>query len=259
MTWRLRGVLLALPLVFLTALEGGAQTNAEIDAGIRAYTEQGNPREAIRLIGGALDVGNVSGSTRARAQMYLAHAFLALADTVSALPHIEGALAAFPCLLPAPDLAPPDWIALYERARPPDAECQPRMLTATVRSMLIPGWGQRTLGRSAASNYFFGTTVASLAGAVFLHTRAGQRYDAYQSSTDFLEVASLYNQAERARKSALVIGGAATALYLWNVVDSALSAAAHDRRLADVRPLAVLPLDGAGDAGVLIVLQIAVK
>jgi hypothetical protein len=259
MTWRLRGLTFALSLLCLTSLKGWAQTNVDVEEGIRAYTEQGDPREAIRRIGGALDAGNVSAATRARAHMYMAHAFLALTDTVSALPHIQGAVAVFPCLLPAPDLAPPQWVELYEQARPRDAQCEPKVLAATLRSALIPGWGQRTLGRPAASNYFFGFTVGAAASSVFFYTRADQRYSEYQKSSDFLEVAQLYDDAERARKLALAIGGGAVTLYLWNLVDAALSGSAYDRAIADTRSLAVSPMIVPGAGGVLIGLLVPLK
>jgi hypothetical protein len=250
-----------LPLALLLALAPAApaQVGGEVEAGIRAYTEQGDAREAIRRIASALDAGTVPMSQRPRAHMYAAHAFLALGDTLSAMPHIERALAAHPCLLPAEELAPPAWIALYERTRPRGGACVPRAAGVVARSLVLPGWGQRTLGRSGASGYFFGATAGAALGAGYFWNQGEQRYSTYRTSTTFPEVGGLYDAAEQSRRRAVALGGAAVTLYLWNVVDAAVAGMDHDRELARVRPFALVPVIAPGASGVGIALHIPLK
>jgi len=255
-----RYLLFALALLCVLGTTQFAQAQAvtgDLEAGIRAYVEDGDPREAIRQIATALDAGEIATTSRARAHVYLAHAFLALGDSLSALPHIQSAIAAQPCLLPSADLAPPEWIRMYERARPANASCGSRMLGAGLRSMVVPGWGQLSLGRSTPSTYFFASTVAAAGAALFFQRRADQRYSDYQGSADLIEVTTLYNQAEGARRGALVLGGVATALYAWNVVDALLAGASRDRSIAAVRAVALSPVITATPAGATLALRIS--
>jgi hypothetical protein len=251
---------LSIALLLAVAGAAGAQQNAELEAGIRAYAVEGDAREAIRRIGNALDAGSVPTAGRPRAHVYIAHAFLSLGDTVSAMPHIERALATQPCLLPSADISRPEWLALYEQSRPRGISCDRRAMSATLQSMLVPGLGQRALGRRTASNSFFLSTVLAAGGAFLQLERGDSRYAAYQASTSYPEVVSLYDQAQTARRVGTVLASAAVGLYLWNVVDAAVGGMAHDRELARVRPLAVTPVlapNPSGGAG--IALQIPLR
>ena len=49
------------------ASQAWAQTESDVEAGIRAYTEAGDARTAIQRIGSALDAGNVPSTIRPRA------------------------------------------------------------------------------------------------------------------------------------------------------------------------------------------------
>jgi hypothetical protein len=237
----------------------GAQGTGSLEAGIRAYLDRGDPRETIRQIGPALDAGAVPTTSRPRAHLYMAHAFLALGDSESAVPHIESALAAEPCLLPAPDLTPPAWGEMWERYRPPGASCGPRVVTAALQSAVIPGWGQRSLGRAGASNYFLGSIGLAAGGAVLSHRRADNHYQSYQRSSDFEEVAGLYSSAEDWRRYAVLFGTSAAAIYVWNIVDAARSGAAHDRELATVRPLAIVPVIAPTQTGTILAFQVRLR
>jgi hypothetical protein len=231
-----------LVLATAAAVPAGAQGFGDLETGIRAYMERGDARAAILQIGDALDRGAVPPSARARAHVYMAHAFLALGDTLSALPHVERAIAVAPCVLPPPHEAPPEWIALYERSRPEGVTCAPRVISATLQSMLVPGWGQRSLGRRTEAAYFFAGTIAAAGGAVLFLQKGERRYAQYQTSTSYPELVELYDQAQRSRRLGQMLGATATAAYLWNLVDVARLASAHDRALAAARPLAsVLP------------------
>jgi hypothetical protein len=235
-----------------------AQTETQVGAAIQSYRTTRDARTLIRTIGDELDAGSVPASERARAHVYMATAFLSLGDTLSATPHIEAAIAIHPCLEPSREAAG-EWLPLYERSRPPGTSCGSRMTSVTLRSLVIPGWGQRALGRTSASNYFLGSTLVSLAGAAILQTVAGSRYDEYQMSADTSRVASLYDQAEGFRRGALALGITASGIYIWNVIDAVRAGGAHDRRLEEGRSVAMYPTITPAASGTRVGLSILLK
>lgn len=256
MTRRTTAAFVAVLMLSLGApATSGAQAPDVIDSAVRAYTERGDAREAIRQLGTALDAGVIPPAFETRARVYLAHAFLALGDTVSALPHIRTALNAEPCLMPAPDLTPPSWGALYQRNRP-DVSCGTRGVLSTLQSMVVPGWGQLSVGRTGAAAYFFGATALAGGGAYLFNSRAADNYAKYQSSTDPLAVPGLFADAESGRRLAVILGGIAGAIYVWNVVDALVSGISHDRELLRVRELSALPIVVPTSDGAMVALRI---
>jgi len=247
--WALVSVLAAAILTGAAAPAAG-QTAADAEAGIRAYNDRGNAREAIRRIGDALDAGAVPPGSRLRAHVYMASAFLALGDTASAVPHVQWAISIHPCATPAGEITPPEWMALYERYRPADASCSAwKTVTAPLRSMIVPGWGQRSLGRGGASLAFFGASAASAGLSALLATHADGRYEAYRASTTYPELLDLYDQAEGSRRAAIVFGGMAAGFYAWNVIDALIGGIAHDREVRPGRGIAAAPLVVPGAGG----------
>jgi len=237
----------ALLLMLAGTSFGHAQTGFDLEEGIRAYSERGDVRETIRQIGGALDAETVPSGSRLRAHVYLAHAFLALGDTVSALPHVQAALSIHPCAMPAHDFTPPAWEALYERNRPAGASCGVGWtLIAPLRSALVPGWGQRSLGRGGASRVYLAVGAGSATASLLLSRYADGRYAAYQASTTYPELLDSYDQAERARRVALALGGVAVGVYAWNVFDALLGGIARDREILGVRNVAFTPIVAPG-------------
>jgi hypothetical protein len=255
------GRFLVLLVLLLAPATAHAQQPATSDweIGVQAYLVRGDAREAIRRIGDALDAGTVPIGERPRAHIHIANAFLSLGDTESALPHIEAVLAASPCALPSSQHARPEWIALYDQMRSRDVNCRPRAVTATLQSVVLPGWGLRSLGRSQASTYFFAATAASATGALLFNSRADSRYAEYVSSTDLEQIGQLYDDAEGSRRNALVFGSAAAVVYLWNVIDTFRSGMAYDRQLSAVRPLAVAPVIVPTGSGMLLGLSVLLK
>jgi hypothetical protein len=238
-------------LAFTTSLAGQG-----VDAGVSAYTERGDAREAIRLLAPHAERTNPRVQDRLTAAVYLGHAFLALGDTVSALPHIQRAVRLAPCVLPTDDV-PPAWRALYDRHRPANVSCGRKTASATLRSVLMPGWGQRSMGASGPANLFFLFTVGSAGGAGYAWTESSRLYDEYKASTSPHEVAFLYDQAETNRKYALGLGGAAAAFHVWNVVDAMRRGSAHDRELGRYRNFAATPAAGPSPDGLWLGLQIS--
>jgi len=227
-----------------------------VDVGIRAYTERGDAREAIRLLAPHAESRTGSLEERVAVAIYLGHAFLALGDTVSALPHIHRALGFAPCVRPADDV-PPAWRAHYDKHRPVDASCGRRALSATFKSIFIPGWGQRSLDASGTANAFLVFTVLAVGGAAFTWVESHQLYDEYKSTTDWWRVGELYDEAEEYRQYALGLAGAAAVFHVWNMLDAMRRGIAHDRELARYQNFAVGPSAAPGPHGLRIGLQLS--
>jgi hypothetical protein len=134
-------------------------------------------------------------------------------------------------------------MALYERYRPQGVSCSTwKTVTVPLRSMIVPGWGQRSMGRSGASLAFFGASAASAGLTALLATHADGRYEAYRASTTYPELLDLYDQAEGARRAAIVFGGMAAGFYAWNVIDALVGGMAHDREVRPARGISAAPL-----------------
>jgi hypothetical protein len=111
-----------------------------------------------------------------------------------------------------------------------------RASSAMWRSMLVPGAGQRYVGRAFMSNFFNVTVSGSAAGALFAHdaylgaTRdqadAQRRYDAAQSEAEAegwrRAVAEAAEDAHDMNTWRWCLAGAAGAFYIWNVLDASI-------------------------------------
>jgi hypothetical protein len=109
-------------------------------------------------------------------------------------------------------------------------------LGAAVRSALVPGAGQRYLGREGRGNRFAAAVLALGAGSIaahdaFLTARRNQndaqrRYDSAETEGEALRWRSrLEDEVDRTRNWDRVrwgVVGATVGVYIWNVVDAAL-------------------------------------
>lgn len=108
-------------------------------------------------------------------------------------------------------------------------------LGSALRSALVPGAGQRALGREASGNFYLAAVAALTAGAIVAHDAyleasrdqqlAQVRYDRARAEAEVRATRDhLERAAERADDRNLVrwsIIAAAAGVYLWNVVDAA--------------------------------------
>jgi hypothetical protein len=105
---------------------------------------------------------------------------------------------------------------------------------AALRSLLVPGAGQRYMGREAQGNFFLSMT-ASLAAAtivahdVFLDARRDQaeaqyRFDNAHSAAEIREARSeLEDAADRVDDRNVLrwtVFGVTAGMYLWNIIDA---------------------------------------
>lgn len=142
-----------------------------------------------------------------------------------------GAAAEAWILTPAPDLARNGDMWNVSTARRSGA-------AAALRSALVPGGGQRYAGRNGAAGRFaVGVTVAA-AGALLAHEsyldkrseldEAQRRYDAATTEGEATRwrdrVEDVKDAADGRNRLRWVVAGAAGAIYVWNVIDAALSA-----------------------------------
>ncbi|MCK4414025.1 MAG: hypothetical protein KAY32_10805 [Candidatus Eisenbacteria sp.] len=131
-------------------------------------------------------------------------------------------------LTPQPTLSssiPGQYVAALPRAGGP---------RAALSSLLVPGAGQRFIGRQARANFFFTTTAALAAGALiahetFLDARRDQaaaqgRFDAALDSQAIdharLELEEAADDVDQRNLIRWALAGAAAATYLWNIVDA---------------------------------------
>jgi hypothetical protein len=107
-------------------------------------------------------------------------------------------------------------------------------MRAAARSALVPGAGQRFMGRDGRANFFFGATAAFAAGAIAAHDKflearrdqadAQRRFNDAQTAEDLapardrLQEAADRTQDKNTLRWALV--GVAAGAYLWNVFDA---------------------------------------
>jgi len=93
---------------------------------------------------------------------------------------------------------------------------------AFLRSVVLPGWGQRYKGYGARSLMLMGLTAASIGYAVWAdlsYRDAREAYDDAPSGSDFEKLYDEYqSQADRADRALGMIGG----VWLLNVIDAAI-------------------------------------
>ncbi|MCG3206217.1 MAG: hypothetical protein KCHDKBKB_02950 [Elusimicrobia bacterium] len=90
--------------------------------------------------------------------------------------------------------------------------------SAAVRSLFIPGWGQHFNQQPAKGSIFFVTTVGALLGSMHLYNKADESYQAYTSQG--VQNSSLYDDYEKERLGALLLGGTAGILWVVGIFDA---------------------------------------
>jgi hypothetical protein len=98
-------------------------------------------------------------------QVQLALALLAMGDTASAGPVIDGVMRDNPCLTLAPTAAP-EYEREFDRLRP-RARCDVAVRRTIVNGLLLPGYGQFSTGRSFGVFFSASSAVAMTVAAVW--------------------------------------------------------------------------------------------
>lgn len=222
--------------------------DAVIRDGIAKYVEHGDARSAAMILAERIREGGLSRVDEIRGLVTLADAFLALGDTLSATEAIVRVLQHEPCLVPSEEFAPPAWRMLYLRHRPAGVNCSSEWFESTLKSMLLPGWGQYSLGNTRGGVIQFLLTTGA-AGYAFARWQASDRhYERYQQTRDPFIARSEYREADRALTQARTAGVISAALWLIGVVETTRAGLERDRyiwRVGQYVPPPVIEPDGA--------------
>lgn len=111
--------------------------------------------------------------------------------------------------------------ALYRRLKPPgERRAPPGTGTFVVRNALLPGWGQRTMGRDAQGTLF--TSVYLTAAATFgaSHFLREQELERIRTAPDAAVEADAIDKANLWGNVRNVALGTAVGVWAWSVLDS---------------------------------------
>ena len=250
------GILLALAAA-ATGQEATEAVGASLDKAIQLNVD-GYWEEAVAELEGLLGAGTLSRGQRSQARRVLAEAYISLerdADAVGVYTQIirddrnfgMRSLGENP---PAPLLK--NFGQALLQVRDEDLRMQEEALArtsgwgATLRSLALPGWGQRYLGYKARSYFHLGVSAA----AVFYAYRADSSFrdsrDAYDGGKEGAEFDELYDDYTRKADLAdLALGIVATA-WLANVLDAAVLNPNIERPTAPAQAILVQPRPADG-------------
>jgi len=97
---------------------------------------------------------------------------------------------------------------------------EPRPFGPLEKSLLIPGWGQFSVGRPVEGVLFLGSTVLCLIGALDNNHRGKENFALYKAAanpTDTLRYRTLTERYDRRRNQFLLAGAAVWALNLLDI------------------------------------------
>jgi len=89
---------------------------------------------------------------------------------------------------------------------------------SAFRSALIPGWGQSFNGEKPKGKAFFLTTTLALTGSIFLYNKSQDSFTDYENSGKKDD--SSFDDYEKQRGQALILGGVAGLLWGLNIIDA---------------------------------------
>lgn len=101
-------------------------------------------------------------------------------------------------------------------------------LNASIRSTLVPGWGQSFNGEKRKGSLLFGTTVAAVALSAYFYSSSQHSYDDYKASGRV----NNENYDDYTRENALTwaFGSAAAFLWVYSIVNAGNTARRQNRQ-----------------------------
>jgi hypothetical protein len=120
-------------------------------------------------------------------------------------------------------------VRAQDAAAAKEAAPESRPFGPLEKSLLIPGWGQFSVGRPVEGVLFLGSTVLCLISALSDNHRGNANYSLYKAaanSTDAVRFRALTERYDRRRNQFLLAGAAVWAL---NLLDIALLVKGGDR------------------------------
>jgi len=196
--------------------------------------EDGDWEEAVTELTGLLETGTLGRARRSQARRALAEAYISLrrdAEAVSVYTQIIRDDRNFGVRSLGDNPPAQLWKNFGQAAlqvREEDLRMQEEALArtsgggATLRSLVLPGWGQRYLGYKARSYFLMGVSGAAVAYAYRSDSSFRDSRDAYDNAEEGADFDELYDDYTRKADLAdLALGIVATA-WLANVLDAAV-------------------------------------
>ena len=221
--------------------ERRAPLPAPSDSALRVawrHYSNGRTREAALLTAERFHTGPLTRDDSLHGGVQLALALLAMQDTLDAGPVIRELMNDNPCLTLAAS-APPGYEERFDRVRPRE-RCDVAVGRTIVKSLVLPGFGQLSVGRHVGAAFTTGTAVA-LALAVKSYTASQDAYRSYESNANTEVAVVLYRRASSKRiaaRDALIAG---VGIWLLGAVEAGIHEMHHRSEVERVSDYGVKP------------------
>ena len=96
-------------------------------------------------------------------------------------------------------------------------------ISAAWRSIIIPGWGQFYKGKTGKGFFFLAAEVAAVSGVIYCDMKRSDNMRLSQETTNMSIVKEYRDRADNWALYRNAAIGAAAGIYIWNVLDAALS------------------------------------
>jgi hypothetical protein len=214
-----------------------APTDSALRVAWRHYSD-GQAREAALLTAARAHSAPLTRDDSLQGGVQLALALLAMDDTLDAAPVIRAVMGDNPCLTLASS-APPGYEEHFDRVRP-RSRCDVAVGRTILKGLVLPGFGQISVGRPIGSAFTIGSAVA-LTLAVKKYTSSQDSYRAYESSTNTDVAVVLYRRASRRRiaaRNALIAG---VGIWLLGAAEAGINEMRHRSQVERVRDYGIRP------------------
>jgi hypothetical protein len=198
----------------------------------------GHTRDAALLTAARFHSAPLTRDDSLQGGVQLALSLLAIDDTLDAAPVIRGLMSDNPCLTLAAS-APPGYAERFDRVRPQE-RCDVAVGRTIVKGLVLPGFGQLSVGRPVGGAFTIGSAVA-LTLAVKHYTASQDAYRSYQSNPNTDVAVVLYRRASRKRiaaRNALVAG---VGIWLLGAVEAGISEMHHRSEVQRVSDYGIKP------------------
>jgi hypothetical protein len=202
------------------------------------YYSDGQTREAALLTAGRSYSAPLTRNDSLQGGVQLALSLLAMDDTLDAAPVIRELMSDNPCLTLAAS-APPGYEERFDRVRPRE-RCKVAVGRTIVKSLVLPGFGQLSVGRHVGAAFTIGTAVA-LTVAIKSYIASQDAYRSYESNTNTEAAVALYGRASRKRTTARGALMAGAGIWLLGAVEAGINEMHHRSEMERVSDYGVEP------------------
>jgi hypothetical protein len=224
-----------------TRAEPSAPLPAPSDSALRVawrHYSDGRARDAALLTAARAHTAPLTRDASLQGGVQLALALLAVDDTLDAAPIIRTVMRENPCLTLAAS-APPGYEERFDRVRP-RTRCDAAVGRTIMKGLLLPGFGQLSVGRPVGGAFSVGSAVA-LTLAVRKYMSSQDSYRAYESTPNTDVAVVLYRRASRQRiaaRNALIAG---VGIWVLGAVEAGINELHHRSEVERVRDYGIRP------------------